>query len=379
MVLVSSNLFHMSLGAFTMEEVSELKMDFWNKARADILSMETIHARLSVANSPQACVGNSVTIDGTTFSCNKVDFLSFISLRDLGISSLRSNTNAASDMWGWFSPTGREITIEALDNGVAFIDSTDPVNPVILAKMESGRLASPWTDVKVYQNVAYVVKDTTSFESTAQREYGVEVFDLLRLEGLLSRQDLPLSLAPDFVYTGHGKSHNLAVNPDTGFLYSVGTTTCNGGLHMIDLNTDPLAPTFAGCASSDGYTHDVECVLYTGPDTAFTGREICFAFNEDSLTIWDVTVKTSPVILSRTCYPEATYTHQGWLTDDMSMLLLDDELDEVCGPNGAGGGRCDGTTTRALTTTYYIDVSDLSDPKPVGRYEHPSNSIDHNL
>jgi hypothetical protein len=39
---------------------------------------------------------------------------------------------------------------------------------------------------------------------------------------------------------------------------------------MIDVS-DPLNPAFAGCFSADGYTHDVQCVLYQGPDADHTG------------------------------------------------------------------------------------------------------------
>ena len=35
---------------------------------------------------------------------------------------------------------------------------------------------------------------------------------------------------------------------------------------MIDMH-NPLVPTFAGCFSADGYTHDAQCINYDGPDT----------------------------------------------------------------------------------------------------------------
>ena len=54
-----------------------------------------------------------------------------------------------------------------------------------------------------------------------------------------------------------------------------------------------LNPTFAGCFDDDGYTHDVQCVVYSGPDADYTGAEICFASNEDTVTIVDVTDKDS--------------------------------------------------------------------------------------
>lgn len=93
------------------------------------------------------------------------------------------------------------------------------------------------------------------------------------------------------------------------------------------------------CATS----HDAQAVIYKGPDARYTGKEIMFAYNEDSLTILgtlpsfldrtrskaltetrfaDVTSKSNVVQLSRTGYNGSAYTHQGWLTDDNQSHLL---------------------------------------------------------
>jgi choice-of-anchor B domain-containing protein len=129
---------------------------------------------------------------------------------------------------------------------------------------------------------------------------------------------------------------------------------CSGGLYMVDVST-PSAPTYAGCFSRDGYTHEPQCtfaatgitvttstarfttnaahypskgVVYHGNDKRYAGREICFACNEDSVTIVDVTSKTRPVQLSRVTYTNTVYTHQGWLTDDHNTFIFGDEFDE---------------------------------------------------
>lgn len=114
-----------------------------------------------------------------------------------------------------------------------------------------------------------------------------------------------------------------------------------------------------------------QCVVYKGPDTRYNGKEICFNYNEDSLTIVDVTDKSKPVQISKTPYVGASYTHQGWLVDpdDMSYLLLDDELDEM---DKAG------EAANEHTTTYIFDISKLATPEHVGTYQSPVKSIDHN-
>ena len=72
----------------------------------------------------------------------------------------------------------------------------------------------------------------------------------------------------------------------------------------------PLNPKFAGCYADDGYTHDAECVIYNGPDVEHHGREICFCYNEDTLTLVDVTERKSPRMISRKSYDRHRYVHQ---------------------------------------------------------------------
>jgi choice-of-anchor B domain-containing protein len=133
---------------------------------------------------------------------------------------------------------------------------------------------------------------------------------------------------------------------------------------MIDIR-NPKSPAFAGCFSEDGYTHDTQSVVYSGPDERFTDCEICFSSNEDTLTIVDVTDKAAPTMLSRTPYEGSAYTHQGWLTEDQRHFLLNDELDEQ--------------QSGVPTSTYIFDVADLRAPKLIGVYRAAVAAIDHNL
>ena len=111
-------------------------------------------------------------------------------------------------------------------------------------------------------------------------------------------------------------------------------------------------------------------MIYTGPDKKYTNREICFNYNEDTLTIVDITDRASPIQISKTPYVGASYTHQGWIAvSDMSYLLLDDELDEQDGTGEAANGH---------TTTYIFDIKKLANPKHTGTYQSPVRSIDHN-
>jgi len=199
-----------------------------------------------------------------------------------------------------------------------------------------------WRDIKVYDDHAFIVSEA--------REHGMQVFDLTQLR-TIERRQAPVELTETAHYSGFGRAHNVGINEDTGYAYVVGAREdlhgCAGGLHMVDVR-QPASPTFAGCVAEDGYVHDTQCVVYDGPDARFTGREICFNSNEDTLTIVDVTVKANPVELSRVGYSSAAYSHQGWLTDDRGYFLMGDELDEL--------------RSGVRTTTLIWDVSDLTAP-----------------
>ncbi|PXY25401.1 hypothetical protein BAY60_18670 [Prauserella muralis] len=248
------------------------------------------------------------------FPCQNVDLAAYLPLSAIG------DAGAGNDSWGWTDPqTGREYALMGTTSGTAFVDVTEPTKPAYLGMLPSHQpvetLFASWRDVKVYRDHAYVVSE--------EPLYGMQVFDLTRLRGVSQ----PRTWTEDAHYPLFGGAHNVAINEDTGFAYAVGTAICEGGPHMVDIR-DPRNPAFTGCVDEDGYTHDTQAVVYDGSDTRFSGREILFNSNEDTLTIVDVTDKANPVQLSRTTYGAASYTHQGSLTEDGRYFLLNDELDE---------------------------------------------------
>ena len=174
----------------------------------------------------------------------------------------------------------------------------------------------------------------------------------------------PITFVETAHYDGIGDSHNIAINEDTGYAYVVGSDTCAGGPHMVDIS-NPANPTFAGCFADHGYTHDTQCVIYQGPDASYAGREICFGSNGNTLSIADVSDKNNPFGIANTFYSNTGYSHQGWLTPDHSYFLHGDELDE----------RFFGNNTR----TRIWDVRDLDNPVVIGTFDNSTTSIDHNI
>jgi choice-of-anchor B domain-containing protein len=296
------------------------------------------------------CVGGMADI----YPCENVDLLAFVPLPSMGAGN-------GNDLWGWTDPvTGTEWALMGRTNGTAFISLEDPTAPVYVGNLPTQTGNSSWRDIKVFDDHAFIVSDNNG-------AHGIQVFDLTVLRTIMS-PPVTFNPATDLTahYTGIGSAHNIAINEDTGFAYAVGSNSCGGGgLHMVDIN-DPANPTFAGCYSGDGYTHDVQCVVYQGIDAEHVGDEVCFASNEDTLTIVDVTDKGAPALLSRNPYAGSGYTHQGWLSPDQRFFLVDDELD-----HGQGEPR----------RTYVWYLADLESPTLLGDYAATgtrSLAIDHN-
>jgi len=251
-------------------------------------------------------------------------------------------------------------------DGTSFVDVTDPTNPSVLGFLPTHTVGSSWRDIKVYKDHAFVISEAP--------DHGMQVYDLTQLRNSTLR---PLKsviggtagAVPIFEETAwygeFGSCHNLVINEETGYAYGVGSKTCRGGLHMVDIK-NPVAPVYAGCFESDGYVHDAQCVIYSGPDKKYTGKEICFCYNEDTLTIVDVSDKNTAKLLARQSYAGYQYTHQGWLLPDSSHLLLDDELDELYGDV-------------PYTRTMLWDVTSLDAPTLKTSYFAKEKSIDHNL
>jgi choice-of-anchor B domain-containing protein len=313
---------------------------------------------------PQERLSSIKCTDGTAgiFPCHRVDLASFVPLSELGGSIW------ANDVWGWTDPeTGRDYALAKLFEGTAFVDITDETDPVYL-----GTLPSPapnpddnghiWGDIKTYGNHAFIGAEA--------KGHGVQIFDLTRLRGVTAEK----KWTQDGHIAGFGQSHNIGINEDSATLYVIGAwdevtepgcEDVDGGPIMYDVSK-PGNPKLAGCYGGDGYTHDIQCVDYHGPDKAYRGQEICVASNEDTVTVLDVTDKSGVQLLARAPYETSAYTHQGWFTEDQEHFLLGDELDELAG-------------TVDQTTTYVWDLKDLDNPVLTGMHGNGNTSIDHNI
>jgi choice-of-anchor B domain-containing protein len=298
---------------------------------------------------PEFSAGPADCVDGRAagYSCNKIALAKHVSLEELG-------SAAGNDLWGWTDPLdGAEYILMGVDNGTVFVDITDAAQPILVGKLPTQTDSSLWRDIKVYKDHAYVVADRAG-------SHGMQVFDLTRLRTGGAGQ----IFMADVVYGDFGNAHNIAIDEASGFAYVARSNTCNGGLHIVDIR-EPLNPLFAGCDSGDHATHDTQCVIYAGPDADYTGAEICFNSNHETIAIVDVTDKTAPNTLAELVYPDLQFAHQAWLDEAHQYLLVNDESDEFY--------------LGFTTGTIVVDVSDLTAPEYLYTHRQSTPSTDHNL
>lgn len=287
---------------------------------------------------------------GTAQSLPQNDARSVSLLSQIGVAAFGDTSATANDIYGYVSPSGREYAIVGLARGVGFVDVTSPEAPVIVGHVSNQ--PSLWGDMTTYGEHAYKLMDVI------QPGSGIQVIDLREVDQ--GRITWVTSVFDEGLTT----AHNIQTNDASGYLYACGANVHEGGLVAFDAR-DPSRPVFAG-AWEEAYVHDVVVVTYTQGE--YAGREIAFACcGSDGLAIIDVTDKTAMTTLAWGIYPNLSYCHQCWLSDDRRLLFIDDESDELTQEDVR------------TTTTYVMNVEDLEHPVFVRSFTNGSNAIDHNM
>ena len=102
------------------------------------------------------------------YPCHRVNLLAHMPAPQIGGGQL-------NDVWGWTDPlTGREYALAGRTTGTAFVDITDPVNPIYLGNLPTHTKNSAWRDIKTYADHAFIVADSSA-------GHGMQVFDLRQL------------------------------------------------------------------------------------------------------------------------------------------------------------------------------------------------------
>jgi choice-of-anchor B domain-containing protein len=298
--------------------------------------------------------GHDVNLDpgpdgaGGLFESSNVVLISRLGLEDFNGISLSSG----ADCWGYTSPGGREYAVMTADAIVAFVDLTDPAEPVIVETIP--HTSNLWCDVKIVNEHAYV--------STELSGGTIQIIDLTGIDSGV------VTLVGSITDIGITRAHNVIVDNLGQRLYLCGgrngnTSLASGGLLAFDASA-PADPQFLGSYGST-YVHDAQVHIFdSGPNA---GKTIAFCFVADQgIDIVDFTNPAAPFRLSRTAYDNLAYSHQGWFDPTTNMLYQNDELDEL-----------DGFVS--VTSTRVFDCTNLSSPQFMGVYTTGLPAIDHNL
>lgn len=218
-----------------------------------------------------------------TFSCRGLDLFDFKTHAELG-----SASTAGAGSWGWTSPDGREFVAIAQVDGTAFAEVSSKGKLVYLGRLPQYGQAptSLWREIKGYKSYILIGSEAL--------RHGVQIFDMSKLLDVDSSTPVVFSNEQDL--TGFwveglpmGRSHNVVTNEEMNYGVATGfqprTAELKAGMVFFDLS-DPSKPKTLGGTGIDGYVHDAQCLVYRGPDEKYNGTDICYGYDEDSLTMW---------------------------------------------------------------------------------------------
>ncbi len=302
--------------------------------------------RCSGCSAPVIVAVGLLTLSATTpLAAEGFPSLNATLLEHIPLGGFPSNPSSASDCWGYVSPSGREYALIGLREAVAVVEITDPAGPVLVGEISHSN--SNWCDIKTYGTYCYAVNETGG---------GLDVIDLSQVDAGI------VTLVQRVTDGGLSTCHNIAVNEESGYLYllSPGMLANQGRLVAMDLS-NPADPTIAGMVpiAGGGVVHDAQIVTY--PGGGIGGQEIAFCSSgSDGLEIYNVTNKGAMVKIADATYPNMSYTHQCWLSDDRQYLYVNDETDNI-------------------NETVIFDVSDFDNPLFVTTYTSGVAATDHNV
>ncbi len=195
-----------------------------------------------------------------------------------------------NDITGFYQDD-REFAVVGLNDGSAFVDVTDPVNPVEIKRIPGNK--SSWRDLKYWDRHVYVGTEAAM---------GVQVISV-------DDPDNPtlINSIRDF-----DSSHNLYVAD--GYLYAVGT---GGGQQRHDLwiydLADPAKPKLVGTWDWD-YLHDIH---------VYKDKLYGMGISSGFIYIVDVSNKSNPRTLVSKFI--GITPHDAAVTEDEKFLLVADE------------------------------------------------------
>ncbi|MBW3581790.1 MAG: hypothetical protein KY455_01710 [Euryarchaeota archaeon] len=230
-------------------------------------------------------------------------------------------------------------------------------------------------------------------EDTPSRDVDIMVHPDGRIYAMLSGApgivvvDVTEPSAPEVVHRLPIGYHNLVVVPDTTIVYNSRSVYTGEGVKPPEQS--PRRPEVGADVLTKGGLVDVidfanvtapvvEEFRLRGPTMLGTpkvgtapachditvypeaGRAYCAGVTETQ--VWDITTPAEPKILQIVHNPGTNIHHAAWPAKDHTLLVIGDEL------GGAAVAPGCVVADQAYGGLWFVDISDLSDPKPVGWY-----------
>ena len=221
------------------------------------------------------------------------------------LGSYQFSGQSLSGCWHYTDSLGREYGIIGAQQGIAFLDITQPANPQFLFQLPGNN--SIWHEVKVSGHYAYAVSEGVD---TAGIKNGVQIMDLRYLP-----DSVPYKFwqGDGFIQGQLQKAHSITV--DSNYIYINGhNITALGNGVLICSIANPWNPAFVG-AVTNFYCHD----SYVRGNRLYTSD----IFN-GQFSIYDIVAPSNPILLATQSTPNH-FNHNTWLNDAGTVIFTTDE------------------------------------------------------
>lgn len=222
-----------------------------------------------------------------------VDSLSHINYQQLHAANL-------NDVWGYVDEMGNEYALVGTSKGTSIVNVTDPTNPVEVFWLPGS--TSIWRDPSSHGDYAYV---------TTEAEDGLLIIDLSPLP---QATNLTTTLYSGPANNPWQSAHTCFVD-ENGYAYVFGANRGNGGVIILDVFTNPMAPIEVG-VFDNWYCHDG----FVRNDTMYLANIYAGFFS-----LVDVSDKANPVLLGTKTTP-SSFTHNSWPSDNGQYVFTTDEI-----------------------------------------------------
>ncbi len=258
-----------------------------------------------------------------------------------------NGTQIWSDLTGYTDTiNNREYIIAGSTDSIYFFDITDPKN-IILCDVEDGKSKNMINrDFECFSHYVYGVSDNGELGS-------LQIFDLSTLPDSVNKvydSDTITTNTHSIFIEAKSKRLYLCINrAKTGFTFAMDILSLENPEQPVKIGTLNV-PKVNGNVPVFKNVHEV----FVRNDTAWCSAEY------SGLWVFDLRNLNQQVLLSVIAnYPENGYNHSSFLSPDGKYVMFTDEL-----PSG-------------LAIKIY-DVSNLSDPKLVSRFESSPSATAHN-